>query len=82
MRRLCEDSAVRWISEAGNLYAGECTQEEFESNLEIIRAVIRAVTWQSAAHVMAEEIERFSHRVDAIRAALDQQEAGHSPHDR
>lgn len=65
-RRLCEDLAVKWISEVGNHYAGEGTQEEFESNLE----AIRSVTWQSAAHVMAEEIERVIHRVDELRERI------------
>ena len=55
-RELCEEFAVKWISEAGEHFAGDGTQEEFEANLEIIRAV----TWQSAAHVMAEEIEASS----------------------
>jgi DNA-binding transcriptional MerR regulator len=65
-RELCEEFAVKWISEAGEHFAGDGTQEEFEANLEIIRAV----TWQSAAHVMAEEIEAVIHRVDEIRQRM------------
>jgi DNA-binding transcriptional MerR regulator len=66
-RALCEEFAVKWISEAGDHFAGSGTQEEFEQNLEIIRAV----TWQSAAHVMAEEIEAVIHRVDEIREGME-----------
>jgi DNA-binding transcriptional MerR regulator len=65
-RELCEEFAVKWITESGNLYAGEATQVEFEANLEAIRSVV----WQSAAHVIAEEIEAVIHRVDEIRANL------------
>lgn len=73
-RELCEEFAVKWISEAGEHFAGAGTQEEFEANLEIIRAV----TWQSAAHVMAEEIEEVIHRVDEIRRTM-QPEASAPP---
>jgi DNA-binding transcriptional MerR regulator len=65
-RELCEDFAHKWVSEAGNLYAGEGKQEEFEANLETIRSVV----WQSAAHVIAEEIEQVIRRIDDIRASM------------
>ncbi|MGV9713199.1 MerR family transcriptional regulator [Gordonia sp. NPDC003424] len=49
-RDLCERHVVKWMSERGHQYQG--TAEDFQANLERIRAV----AWQSAAHVMAEEI--------------------------
>lgn len=74
-RQLCEEFAVKWISESGRLYTGDATQQEFEANLE----TIRAVTWQSAAHVMAEEIEKVIHRVDEIRDRLQADGARDAP---
>lgn len=71
IRALCEEFAVKWISEAGGHFAGEGTREEFEAHLE----VIRTVTWQSAAHVMAEEIEAVVHRADEIREHMEHQGA-------
>ena len=62
LRRLAEEFVEMWISEAGNLYAGEATREEFELNLELFRTV----AWQSAAYVMAQEMELAIAKTDAI----------------
>ncbi|MEE3853299.1 helix-turn-helix domain-containing protein [Gordonia sp. LSe1-13] len=67
LRELCERLVARWIDESGKLYQGSGTQAELEQNLELIRAV----AWQSAAHVMAEEIGAAVHRADEIRERLD-----------
>jgi len=62
LRRLAEEFVEMWISEAGNLYAGEATREEFELNLELFRSV----AWQSAAYVMAQEMESAIAKTDEI----------------
>lgn len=64
---LCDLMLARWILESGSLYDGEGTTLDFERNLERIRAV----GWQSAAHVMAEELSAAIHRADEIRARLE-----------
>jgi DNA-binding transcriptional MerR regulator len=53
VRRMAEDLVGMWISESGALYEGEATSEELLLSLDLIRAV----AWQSAAHVMAQETE-------------------------
>ncbi len=65
MRELCERYIVRWISERGHLYTG--TIDDLETNLERIRAV----AWQSAAHVMAEEIGRAITHAEEIRERME-----------
>jgi DNA-binding transcriptional MerR regulator len=62
VRRLAEDLIMLWISEAGELYEGEATNEDFMLNIDRIRAV----AWQSAAHVMAQEIERAAASADRL----------------
>jgi DNA-binding transcriptional MerR regulator len=70
MRRLAEDLVKTWIAESGRLYSGDATREELLLNLELIRSV----AWQSAAHVMAVEIERAIRNADVIRERM-----GHRP---
>lgn len=65
LRRLSEDLVRMWASEAGAQYAGEATTEELSISIDRIRAV----AWQSAAYVMAEEIERAVRRADELDAA-------------
>ena len=64
IRRMAEDLVGMWIRAAGELYEGEATSAEFLLNIDLIRAV----AWQSAAHIMAQEIERALARADDIRA--------------
>lgn len=66
LRDLSERLVAKWITEAGKIYHGTASRAEFEQNLERIRAV----AWQSAAHVMAEEIGSAVHRTDEIRERL------------
>lgn len=67
LREVCELLVARWISESGGKYHGNATQAEFDENLERIRAV----AWQSAAHVMAEEIGRALGHADELRARVE-----------
>jgi DNA-binding transcriptional MerR regulator len=67
MRRLAEDLIKTWISESGRLYSGDASRDELLLNLELIRSV----AWQSAAHVMAVEIERAIRNADVVRARMD-----------
>jgi DNA-binding transcriptional MerR regulator len=64
LRRLSEDLIRLWLAEAGAQYEGEATTEELELNIDRIRAV----AWQSAAYIMAEEIERAVQRADELAA--------------
>lgn len=66
IRRMCEEFVVMWISQAGQHYAGEATQEEFEANLE----AFRSIAWQSAAHVTAVEMERAIQHTDRIKSRM------------
>ena len=61
-RRMAEDFLRLWAAESGGQYEGEASTEELLLNL----ARLRAVAWQSAAHVMAQEIDRVVHRADEI----------------
>jgi len=63
IRRMAEDFLAMWTAEAGGLYAGDASTAELSLNLDRLRAV----AWQSAAHVMAQEIDRVVHRADEIR---------------
>lgn len=60
IRRLAEDLVAMWVDEAGDLYEGDASREDLRLNLDRIRAV----AWQSAAHVMAQEIVRAASMVD------------------
>lgn len=62
LRRLSEDLVRMWVTEAGAQYAGEATTEELTLSIDRIRAV----AWQSAAYVMAEEIERAVQRANDL----------------
>ncbi|MGV1037420.1 MAG: MerR family transcriptional regulator [Candidatus Nanopelagicales bacterium] len=57
-RRLAEDLVQLWAEEAGQLFAGSVTAGE----IALYRDRVRAVAWQSAAHVMAQEIDRALER--------------------
>lgn len=67
LREYCEALVERWIREVGQLYRGDGTAADLASRLE----TLRAVAWQSAAHVMAEEIGDALRRSDEIRARLE-----------
>ncbi|TIC88866.1 MerR family transcriptional regulator [Nocardioides sp. GY 10113] len=67
LRELSELFVARWIAESGALYEGEGSTADFTRHLE----QFRAVAWQSAAHVMAEEIGAAMGRADEIRARLE-----------
>lgn len=60
VRRLSEDLVRLWVAEAGGQYAGDATTEDLSLSLDRLRAV----AWQSAAFVMAEEIERAVERAN------------------
>ncbi len=64
LRRLSEDLVRMWVAEAGGQYAGEATAEELSISIDRIRAV----AWQSAAYVMAEEVERAVQRANDLAA--------------
>ncbi len=63
IRSMAEDLVGMWIQESGDLYEGEATAAEFLLNIDLIRAV----AWQSAAHIMAQEMERALAQADDIR---------------
>jgi DNA-binding transcriptional MerR regulator len=62
LRRLAEDLVRMWAEEAGGDFAGEATADALMPELDRIRAV----AWQSAAHIMAQEINRAVSRVDEL----------------
>jgi DNA-binding transcriptional MerR regulator len=66
IRRMAEDLVAMWIRASGELYEGEATSEEFLLNLQLIRAV----AWQSTAHIMAQEMQRALMRADSIRESV------------
>lgn len=62
IRSMAEDLVRLWTDEAGQAYAGDATAAELGMHLDRIRAV----AWQSAAHVTAQEIERAVARADEL----------------
>lgn len=62
IRHMAEDLVRLWVEQAGNQYLGEATSAELVLNLDRIRAI----AWQSAAHIMAQEIERAVTRADEL----------------
>ncbi|MGA7688934.1 MAG: MerR family transcriptional regulator [Jiangellales bacterium] len=62
IRSMAEDLVRLWTDEAGQSYAGDATSAELSMHLDRIRAV----AWQSAAHVTAQEIERAVARADEL----------------
>lgn len=62
MRRMAEDLVRMWAAESGREFDGEVTEEALLPELDRIRAV----AWQSAAHIMAQEINRAVERVDEL----------------
>lgn len=67
MRRVAEDLVRMWASEQGGDFAGEATA----AGLFPERDRIRAVAWQSVAHIMAQEIDRAVGRVAELTGDLD-----------
>lgn len=62
IRAMAEDLVRMWLAEAGRAYVGDGTTEELALNLDRVRAI----AWQSAAHITAQEIERAVSRADEI----------------
>ncbi len=62
IRSMAEDLVRLWTDEAGEAYAGDATTAELSMHIDRIRAV----AWQSAAHVTAQEIERAVARADQL----------------
>ena len=62
IRHMAEDLVRLWAEQADEHYAGDVTSAELVLNLDRIRAI----AWQSAAHIMAQEIERAVTRADEI----------------
>lgn len=54
IRSMADDLVRMWLDESGRAYAGEGTAEELALSLDRVRAI----AWQSAAHITAQEIER------------------------
>lgn len=64
LRALAEDLARLWVAEAGRGFAGEASTQQLAPE----RDRIRAVAWQSAAHIMAQEIDRAVSLLDEFAA--------------
>ena len=60
IRSMAEALVRMWLEEAGRAYAGEGSAEEIALSLDRVRAI----AWQSAAHITAQEIERAVTRAD------------------
>lgn len=68
LRQVAEDLVRMWRSESGRLYEGEVSRHEIALHGDRVRAV----AWQSAALVMAQEIERALEHVDELGPERDQ----------
>lgn len=62
IRRMAEDLVRMWAAEQGREFSGETSTAALLPQLD----QIRAVAWQSAAHIMAQEINRAVQRADEI----------------
>jgi len=62
IRALAEDLVHMWASEAGERFEGEPSAEELTPLVDRVRSVV----WQSAAHIMAQEIEAAMERVEQL----------------
>jgi DNA-binding transcriptional MerR regulator len=62
IRRMAEDLVRMWAAEQGREFTGQATAEALLPQLDRIRAV----AWQSAAHIMAQEINDAVARVDEL----------------
>lgn len=62
IRTMAETLVRMWLDEAGRGYAGDASPEELALSLDRIRAI----AWQSAAHITAQEIERAVTRIDEL----------------
>jgi len=60
IRSMAEALVRMWLDEAGRGYAGEGLAGEIALSLDRVRAI----AWQSAAHITAQEIERAVTRAD------------------
>jgi DNA-binding transcriptional MerR regulator len=62
IRRMAEDLVRMWAAEQGRQYSGEVATQALMPDADRIRAV----AWQSAAHIMAQEIDRAVGRADEL----------------
>ncbi len=62
IRTMAEALVRMWLDEAGRAYAGDASPGELELSLDRVRAI----AWQSAAHITAQEIERAVTRADEL----------------
>lgn len=62
IRVMAEDLVRLWLAEAGRAYAGEGSADELAVSMDRVRAI----AWQSAAHITAQEIERAVSRADEL----------------
>lgn len=74
IRGMAEDLVRMWLEEVGRAYAGEGTAEELALSLDRVRAI----AWQSAAHITAQEIERAVGRADELIRHSEAQPDRHS----
>jgi DNA-binding transcriptional MerR regulator len=62
IRDMAQELVRMWLDEAGRAHAGEGTVEALALSLDRVRAI----AWQSAAHITAQEIERAVSAADAL----------------
>ena len=73
IRSMADDLVAMWLEEAGRAYAGDGGASE----LALTTDRIRAIAWQSAAHITAQEIERaVSRAAERERAEESDQPVG------
>ena len=75
IRSMAEDLVRLWLAEAGRSYAGDGSPEELALNLDRVRAI----AWQSAAHITAQEIERAVTQADDLAPAGESELASPEP---
>ena len=64
LRRLADDLVRIWAAEAGKRFVDDVSAEALLPDLDRIRAIV----WQSAAHIMAQEIDRAVTNIDTLTA--------------
>lgn len=62
LRSMAEDLVQMWVSESGRQFEGKANAATLLPELDRIRAV----AWQSVAHIMAQEVNRAVERVDEL----------------